>query len=193
MLKFPAQGHDVVSNFDFSNSAAHCIQRKNSETELLPHQVIVRLGAYNLTKATERGVVERNVSAIFVHPDWDPFSDSFDVDITILILSSNITFTDDIQPVCMPANGVAENMAGSVVGYGVRRGTVSAEIPKRIIVNVLNSSHCFREDDTLRTHSSERTFCGGMTPLTTMFVDVRGAVEWNLGDQMVRLKMKNCS
>lgn len=153
--------HDVNS-FSFSYSAAHCIQRKSLETALLPHEIIVRLGAYNLTKTHENGVIQKNVSAIIIHPDWNAFDVSFDADIAILVLGSNITFTDHIQPVCMPVNGVAENMSGSVVGYGVRKRSIYAEIPTRITVNALNSSHCFREDDVVRLYSSERTFCGGM-------------------------------
>ncbi|KAG4072226.1 hypothetical protein HA402_005948 [Bradysia odoriphaga] len=142
-------------------TAAHCIQKRNSENVLSPHEMVVRLGSYNLTNNNETGAIQRNVSAIYIHDEWDPFGDSFDADIAILVLSKNVTFTDDIQPVCMPANGVTENIEGSVVGYVVRRSTIHAEIPRRIIVRSVNSSHCFREGNVDAAFSSNRTFCGG--------------------------------
>ncbi|KAG4071549.1 hypothetical protein HA402_011703 [Bradysia odoriphaga] len=144
-------------------TAAHCILKKGSVIELLPHEVVVRLGAYNLTNTNETGVIHRNVSDIFIHPDWDAFEKRFDADIAILVLTKNITFNGNIQPVCMPsANSVPGSMVGTVVGYGFRKNNkIHAEIPRRVVVRAVSSSHCFRKDDAVRPYSSERTFCGG--------------------------------
>lgn len=153
-------GGTIISNRHIL-TAAHCIQQKYSENTLLPHEIVVRLGAYNLTDTNEKGVIQRNVSEIFLHPDWDVFETNFDANIAILVLSENVTFTDDIQPVCMPADdGVIENMEGSVIAYGVGRPNTYAKVAKRIIVRGVSISRCILEDVTIATYASNRTFCG---------------------------------
>ncbi|KAG4077910.1 hypothetical protein HA402_013844 [Bradysia odoriphaga] len=153
-------GGTIISNRHIL-TAAHCFHKKWSEAALSPHEVVVRLGAYNLTNSNEKGVVQGNVSDIIIHDDWEPFERRFDADIAILVLSESITFTDDIQPVCMPASGVPQNIEGIVVGYGVRINKTQAGIPRRIVVRAVNSSHCFRENGAVISFTSNRTFCGG--------------------------------
>lgn len=117
----------------------------------------MRLGAYNLTDKNERGVIERNVAEIFIHPDWDVYDNKFDADIAILLLSENITFTYDIQPVCIPGDGVIENIIGTVVGWGLTENTSCAEILRQIYIKAIS----FRTDIGIVAYTSARTFCGG--------------------------------
>lgn len=121
----------------------------------------MRLGAYNLTDKNERGVIERNVAEIFIHPDWDVYDNKFDADIAILLLSENITFTYDIQPVCIPGDGVIENIIGTVVGWGLMENTSYAEIPRQTSIKAISDAHCFRTDIGIAAYTSARTFCGG--------------------------------
>lgn len=138
--------------------------------ELLPHEVVVRLGAFNLTNTNETGVIQRNVSKIFIHPDWDSFERRFDADVAILVLSENVTFNNNIQPVCIPTTGFNGNMVGTVVGYSFRKGDeIHAEIPRRVVVRAVSSAHCFRQDDAVRPYSSDRTFCGGTIGICIYF------------------------
>lgn len=122
----------------------------------------MRLGAYNITDRNEKGVVQRNVSDIFVHPDWDVYASTFDADIAILVLSENVTFTYDIQPVCMPAEGVKDNVEGIVVGWGLRENLIKADIPRQTSVRAIKETHCFREGDGIAPFTSARTFCAGI-------------------------------
>lgn len=127
-----------------------------------PHKVTVRLGTYNITNQREEGAVHMNVSKIFIHPDWKVLHRSYDADIAILVLSENINFTNYIQPVCMPTDGLRENSEGVVVGWGMQENGIMTEIPKQASVKVINASQCLRESDGLTTFTSERSFCGGI-------------------------------
>lgn len=141
--------------------AAHCIHRKFNFRKLTPQEVVVRTGAYNLTNQNEEGVIHRNVSRIIIHPDWNAFEIAFDADIAILVLSSNITFSNNVQPICIPSESVVENIEGIVVGWGIHENNSLADIPRQASVKVINDSHCFREDQSIAVFSSTRTFCGG--------------------------------
>ncbi|XP_037043639.1 connectin-like [Bradysia coprophila] len=153
-------GGTIISNRHIL-TAAHCVQKKNSLRILSPHEVIVRVGSYNISNESEMGVVQRNVSDIFIHPDWDVFAYAFDADIAILVLSETITFTYGIQPVCMPADGIMEQVEGIVVGWGLQENRMRAEIPRQTSVRAINESHCLREDNGIAIFTSARTFCGG--------------------------------
>lgn len=71
--------------------------------------------------------VSRSVAEIVLHPDYDSFSS--DNDIALLRLSSPVTFTDYIRPVCLAASdSVFNNGTDSwVTGWGaVQEGGESA-------------------------------------------------------------------
>lgn len=66
--------------------------------------VIVLLGAYNIDSKIERGVQQKDVAEIYVHPDWKIFNDKYDADIAIFVLNGTVWFTDYIRPVCLPTD-----------------------------------------------------------------------------------------
>lgn len=76
----------------------------------------VLLGAYNLDVKIERGVQQRYVEEIYVHPDWKPFNEKYDADLAILALSEIVEFTTYIRPICMPDDDPPIDAMGSIVG-----------------------------------------------------------------------------
>ena len=62
--------------------------------------------------------VSRSVSKILCHPDYS--SNKLDNDICLLQLSSSVTFTDYIMPVCLAADGSTFNsgIVHWVTGWG---------------------------------------------------------------------------
>lgn len=78
--------------------------------------VIVLLGAYNLDVKIENGVQHRDVEHVHIHPDWRAFSEKYDADLAILVLSEIVEFTKYIRPICIPENDPPVDAYGSIVG-----------------------------------------------------------------------------
>lgn len=76
----------------------------------------VLLGAYNLDQKVERGVQQRDVEEIYLHPDWRAFSEKYDADLAILVLHRIVEFTNFIRPICMPDDDPPVDTLGSIVG-----------------------------------------------------------------------------
>ncbi|XP_037052393.1 chymotrypsin-like elastase family member 2A [Bradysia coprophila] len=146
-------------------TAAHCVQQKNSVRKLAPEDVVVLLGAYNLDSKIERGIQQRDVAEIHVHPDWKIFCDKYDADIAIFVLSSAVWFTDYIRPVCIPADTETfHDIKGSIVGWGLAENTTPGKhesIPRHAFTTALNDSYCYTSASFIAAISSIRTFCGG--------------------------------
>lgn len=133
---------------------------------MLPADIEVRLGAYNLT-AKEEGAVLRNVIKISLHPDWDVNNDRYDADVAVLVLSKNVTFTTEIGHVSLPPDNVifeASNIdvRGTIVGWGLTdNATIHEEIPRQAHIGTYDHSHCFLTYTSISRLSSARTFCAG--------------------------------
>lgn len=150
--------------FENKISAAHCIVEKYFKHSLSPADLVVLLGAHNLTSTFEKGVKRHDVNEIHVHPDWNAFSQSYDADIAILVLSEFVTFTNYIRPVCMPTDDdIIDGATGSIVGWGLTENRTRAhlEYPKQTLTNALNASYCLTTDSYVAIFSSKRSFCGG--------------------------------
>uniref|UniRef100_A0A673CRP2 Peptidase S1 domain-containing protein n=1 Tax=Sphaeramia orbicularis TaxID=375764 RepID=A0A673CRP2_9TELE len=76
-------------NREWVMSAAHCFSR------------LISLGRQNL-QGINPNEVSRTVATIILHPNYD--SNTNDNDIALLRLSSPVTFTDYIRPVCLAAS-----------------------------------------------------------------------------------------
>ncbi|XP_070501523.1 uncharacterized protein [Chironomus tepperi] len=142
-------------------TAAHCIQDKELETPTLAREIIVRLGTYDLDKKVEVGRASHAVQSINMHPDWNTLTESYDADIAVLVLDTEVTFGGYIQPICLVRASSAST--GVVVGYGKSEdGSKDHEnIPKIIQTPIHSNEDCFLNNYLLAKLSSRRTFCGG--------------------------------
>lgn len=82
-------------------TAAHCVQEKGQTFPLDARDVIVLVGRHNLSMRAERGSTTREISEIFLHPDWDPFSSRYDADVAVLVMEAAVKFSAFVQPVCL--------------------------------------------------------------------------------------------
>lgn len=104
-----------------------------------------------------------DVSKIHVHHDWDLYSENFDADIAILVLSQVITFNFYIQPICLPDDDVTtDDVEGRIVGWGYAENGKMQEIPRENVTKTcISPTHCFLAMNSIATISSLRTFSAG--------------------------------
>ncbi|XP_070502072.1 CLIP domain-containing serine protease B4-like [Chironomus tepperi] len=146
-------------------TAAHCVLGKNHQYELVPRDIIVVVGAHNLSICHERGKVSVGVEKIDIHRDWNPSSQSFDADIAMLTLVDDLPFTQFIQPICLIDSNSYINRVwnGYTVGYGKSETSLNSEnVLKSVLIPIEPSNEeCFYTNEFLMKIASNRSFCGG--------------------------------
>jgi len=140
----------------FSLLAAHCM-------EFLDIKVL--LGVFDLSKQHIAGRFSNAVQSINIHPDWNPNTESYDADIAVIVLETEVTFSSLIQPIClMDSNStLAARTEGVVVGYGNDENpkNLHLNIPKSINMPIHKNEDCFFKHPILAKLSSKQTFCAG--------------------------------
>jgi len=130
----------------------------------LPRSIIVLLGFHDLSNPIEIGRASCAVQGIHIHPDWNPYTTSYDADIAVLMLDQDVTFNKHIQPICMTSTDprIASVTIGVIVGNG--KGGQENEyenIPKILKVPIHTDQQCTDKDYTFKNLLTGRTFCGG--------------------------------
>ncbi|XP_059181146.1 transmembrane protease serine 9-like [Centropristis striata] len=125
-------------NREWVMSAAHCFSSTSTSGWR------ISLGRQNL-QGDNPNEVSRTVAEIILHPNYD--SASNDNDIALLRLSSPVTFTDYIRPVCLAASdSVFNNGTDSwVTGWGAVQEGVALPFPatlQEVEVPVLGNRQC---------------------------------------------------
>ncbi|XP_022649100.1 testisin-like [Varroa jacobsoni] len=96
----------------FVITAAHCVQGRN------PRLFTARVGEYNMAE-TSLVEEEYKVNRIYVHPNYS-HPKRYNNDIALVRLNNNITFSDQVQPICLPNDPQDERLGrnASVAGWG---------------------------------------------------------------------------
>jgi secreted trypsin-like serine protease len=146
-------------------TAAHCIQPKLAKIALLPRDVRVLLGVFDLSDPFEIGRISVAIEEIKMHPNWNPSTSRYDGDIAVLQMEDPVTFNKFIQPICLfssDSNALSFGN-GTIVGYGLSaKDSNSAEpIPKILNVPIVGNYDCFHNNPILASISSRNTFCAG--------------------------------
>ncbi|KAL6102406.1 uncharacterized protein ACO6RY_02019 [Pungitius sinensis] len=119
-------------------TAAHCFQPPNT------NNLLVYLGRQN-QKTSNPNEVPRAVSRIITHPDYN--SSPNDNDLTLLQLTSPVTFTNYIQPVCLAAPGSSfyTGINAWVTGWGTIGSGVPLPFPQALMeveVPIVGNRQC---------------------------------------------------
>ena len=128
----------------------------------MPTNTYALLGVYDLNRKNESGVIRSHVSSIKVHSDWSTQVETYDADIAILRLTSKITFTNYIQPACLPPSDMNPfEIDGTVVGYGLSDETLGDHEmrPKFVKISSITQEDCLIGRDVIARISSKRMFC----------------------------------
>jgi len=102
----------IIINEDWVLTAAHCVEYQSAS------RVRVTVGEHDRSAIDNPSRTILGVSEIIEHEMYDVLAD-FDADIALLKLSSKITFSEDVQPVCPPErnNDYVDNTC-TVSGWG---------------------------------------------------------------------------
>lgn len=126
----------------------------------------MKLGKSDLNDVDEVGSIEVAVSEFFIHPDWiskDDDDTSYDADIALVLLMQTVTFSDVIQPICLPESSQIKAVGeGTVVGWGsTSLNENHSSILKKMKVPIVNGTHCYTSTSELASYGSDRMFCAG--------------------------------
>lgn len=171
--------------------AAHCIHEKQSPQAKTIFQIYAFVGRYDLTKSVyEPNSKMQNIKKITIHPTWKPKDVRYDADIAILQLQNLVTFSDLVQPVCLPpANLNVFTITGRVVGWGKSESTEKNEVkPKQVEIPAYGNEDCFFADYRFAQFGSPRTFCAGERGKTPcqgdsgggFFTKTQGSSKWTI-------------
>ncbi|XP_045888121.1 serine protease 27-like [Micropterus dolomieu] len=106
--------------------------------------------------------VSRTVSKIIINPNYDVYSNNNDI--ALLQLSSPVTFTDYIRPVCLAADGSVfkAGMTCWVTGWGNIQSGVSIPYPEylqQVSVPIVSNSDC----NAAYSLITSNMMCAGLT------------------------------
>ncbi|KAG8006569.1 Transmembrane protease serine 9, partial [Nibea albiflora] len=125
-------------NREWVLTAAHCVPSASTTN------LVVYLGRQR-QEGSNANEVFRTVTQIINHPDYNP--DTSDNDISLLKLSSPVTFTNYILPVCLAASGSTFNAGTNswVTGWGNIGSGVALPSPQNLMeveVPIVGNRQC---------------------------------------------------
>lgn len=142
--------------------AAHCFN--------YDFPIIAQLGRHNFTDLNEKGWIQRKIIKKIIHSDYSKSKvflagqsrGKSDADIAILIMNEAVTFTDYIQPICLPSAAInAFDTDGIVAGHGIIN-IVSrdiSKITKHAAMKTSSLDECYASNKDSTIIVSTRSFC----------------------------------
>ena len=133
---------------------------KQSEDRLRTDDFSAMLGVHNHKLSEETGRILVKVKYIYIHPDWDAYSESFDADIAVLELVREVGYNKFIRPICIPDinSEVGKFSRGIAVGFGITENDTISDIANKLKIPIYDHEKCSEDHQPL---ISDRTFCGG--------------------------------
>merc|ERR1719445_2041782 len=131
-------------------TAAHCFEGNSRDPTL------VRLGEPDI-----------NIDQVFKHPDWD--STTLENDIAIVKLSSNVTYSESISPICLPDDyedqdlvALLNSLDPVVVGWGATQTYGPAEtVLRQATVPLVTRGQCSAAYSGVEVSIDETKVCAG--------------------------------
>lgn len=151
-------GASVLSN-RWLVTAAHCVQDNGPNKYSQADQWEALLGLH-VQSLTNEWTVRRNVRRIIAHGDYNPLS--YNNDIALMELDSNVTLNQNIWPICLPS-ATYDFPAGQeawITGWGAtREGGLAATVLQKAEVRIINSTVC---KSLMDDEVTDRMLCAGV-------------------------------
>jgi secreted trypsin-like serine protease len=109
-------------------------------------------------------IPEHSVHEVIVHHHWKHNDESFDADISLIILSTPVDLSDPrVGIACLPTASNALPGTGTIIGWGITENSTEyfEPTPSELEIPAVSEAQCFRADPRLSIISSRRTFCAG--------------------------------
>ncbi|CAK6957913.1 ST14 transmembrane serine protease matriptase a [Scomber scombrus] len=140
-------------------TAAHCVQDDGRTKFSQPATWEAYLGLH-AQRNVGRNVAKRNLKQVIPHPNYNAYT--YDNDIALMELDSPVTYSDYIQPICLPA-AQHDFPAGNTVwitGWGAtREGGFAATVLQKAQVRIINRSVC---NTLMGGQITSRMLCAGV-------------------------------
>ncbi|CEF65306.1 Peptidase S1 domain and Peptidase S1A, chymotrypsin-type family and Trypsin-like cysteine/serine peptidase domain-containing protein [Strongyloides ratti] len=125
-------------------TAGHCVYGDVDHASIFR----IKAGVYDESKKNETGETIHRIKKIHLHPQYNPDPDP-SWDIALIELIDEITFSDHIQPVCLPTkdeNVVVEPNSAWVTGWGTTSegGSIDKKL-KQVNIPFVNAKTCDNE------------------------------------------------
>lgn len=144
--------------------AAHCIQNKGQIQPVDPSDCHFSLGRCDIT-VEEPGSLNVGVSEFIIHSDWDFISMSYNGDIALAVLSTEVKFTEYISPICLNDKRLSNfyDKTATLTGWGATNLNPKVQSNHALEVNVKikETRECLSEDPILMYFISKNSFCAG--------------------------------
>ncbi|KAM4846678.1 prothrombin [Thomomys bottae] len=150
-------------------TAAHCLLYPPWDKNFTENDVLVRIGKHSRTRY-ERNIEKISIlDKIYIHPRYN-WRENLDRDIALLKLKKPITFTDHIQPVCLPDKDIVTRLfqaghKGRVTGWGNLKETwttsineVQPSVLQVVNLPIVERSVC---KASTRIRITDNMFCAG--------------------------------
>jgi secreted trypsin-like serine protease len=110
-------------------------------------------------------IPEHSVREVIVHHHWKHNDESFDADISLIVLSMQKDLSDSrVGVACLPpTNSWGCPSLGTIFGWGITENSTEhfESTPSELVIPVVSKLQCFAADQRFVITSSNRTFCAG--------------------------------
>ncbi|XP_058829027.1 polyserase-2-like [Topomyia yanbarensis] len=167
-------------------TSAHCVVRSNGYP-MKPVELSVHIGLHDLRELPEH-VQVMNVSVVHVHPEFELNRN----DIALLVLSSEVKYSDYVIPICLDAGAgddvrTLEGNRGWVTGWGQLENGTLPRLLRTAQMPVVSHLQCVEADPVLfGRFLNQGVFCAGDRNGTSVCKgDSGGGMYFSEGDRFV--------
>ncbi|XP_053667601.1 chymotrypsin-C-like [Anopheles marshallii] len=129
-------------------TAAHCVMTPNGI--IARRRLRVQVGRHQLSVTSKR-VQEHEAFEMIVHPEYNV--NGIRHDIALIMLATDITYTDYVQPICLWNRGEDQNAIvgtwGTVIGYGVDETDNVSDTLREASIPVVSHITCIESNRAL--------------------------------------------
>lgn len=145
----------------FKTFSAHCvmdIDKKNKTVKISENNMQVGFGENELMSG---GSQRSNVFRSIIHVDYD--WETFENDIALLMLQTQIAYKSSVLPICLPQLGVTLEEIGTIVGFGGTKSDRGGSSGLRhAMIPIVSDEECSEADpDFFNELLNRGNFCAG--------------------------------